>query len=63
MIVVATAAGILSGYAGLLVSFHTRIAAGPAIILAAGALYATSVLFGPVGGLMRRLRPRRHLEA
>ncbi|HVY57813.1 MAG TPA: metal ABC transporter permease [Xanthobacteraceae bacterium] len=63
MILVAVATGILSGYVGLLVSFHTRIAAGPAVILVAGAIYAASVLFGRVGGLMRHLRPRRHLEA
>ncbi|HVX91965.1 MAG TPA: metal ABC transporter permease [Xanthobacteraceae bacterium] len=63
MILVAVACGVFSGCAGLLVSFHTRIAAGPAIILVAGALYVGSVLVGRVGGLARHLRPRRHLEA
>ena len=37
----------VSGYAGLLLSFHTGAPSGPAIILVAGALYAVSVLFGP----------------
>jgi zinc/manganese transport system permease protein len=63
MVAIATASGVLSGYAGLLVSFHTGIASGPAIILVAGVLYLTSLLFGRVGGLVRQLFPGRHLEA
>src|SRR6267154_4590711 len=53
MIAIATASGVVSGYAGLLVSFHTGVASGPAIILVAGALYVLSLLFGRVGGLVR----------
>jgi zinc/manganese transport system permease protein len=63
MIAVAAASGIASGYAGLLLSFHTGVPAGPAIILVAGALYVISVLFGQVGGVVRQALPRRHLEA
>jgi zinc/manganese transport system permease protein len=63
MIAIATASGALSGYAGLLLSFHTGVASGPAIILVAGALYVMSLLFGRVGGLVRQLFPGRHLEA
>jgi zinc/manganese transport system permease protein len=63
MILIAAACGVVSGYAGLLISFHTGAPSGPAIILVAGALYVTSVLFGPVGGLARQALPRRHLEA
>jgi len=63
MILIATLSGVASGYAGLILSFHTRVPSGPAIILTAGLLYAGSVLFGPVGGLMRQAFPRRHLEA
>ena len=63
MIAVAVAIGILSGYLGLLLSFHSGVPAGPAIILVAGAAYAGSVLLGSVGGLLRRSIPRRHLEA
>jgi dimethylargininase len=55
--------GIVSGFAGLLLSFHAGVPAGPAIILTAGVLYVGSVLFGRVGGLVQHLRPRRHLEA
>jgi zinc/manganese transport system permease protein len=63
MIAIAVAAGIVSGYAGLLLSFHSGLPAGPAIILVAGLGYCGSVLFGRRGGLLRRLLPRRHLEA
>jgi zinc/manganese transport system permease protein len=63
MIVIAVLAGMLSGYAGLLLSFHTAAPAGPAVILIAGILYAISLLFGSVGGLVRQMFPGRHLEA
>jgi zinc/manganese transport system permease protein len=63
MILIAAACGVVSGYAGLLLSFHTGVPSGPAIILVAGAFYIMSVLFGPVGGLARQALPRRHLEA
>jgi zinc/manganese transport system permease protein len=63
MILVAVASGAVSGYAGLLLSFHAGAPSGPAIILVAGALYAVSVLFGRVGGVLRQLFPGRHLEA
>ena len=46
MICIAVASAILAGYAGLLLSFHTRIPSGPAIILIATALYLLSILFG-----------------
>ena len=63
MVLIAAVSGGLSGYAGLLLSFHTSVPSGPAIILVAGVLYAVSVLFGRVGGLLRQLIPGRHLEA
>jgi zinc/manganese transport system permease protein len=63
MMLIATASGVLAGYAGLLVSFHFGVASGPAIILIAGVLYLASLLFGQVGGLVRQLFPGRHLEA
>ena len=63
MILIAIVSGALSGYAGLLLSFHTGAPSGPAIILVAGVLYAGSVLFGSVGGVLRQLFPGRHLEA
>jgi zinc/manganese transport system permease protein len=63
MILVAVLSGALSGYAGLLLSFHSGVPAGPAVILVAGVLYTVSVLFGRVGGLVRQAFPGRHLEA
>lgn len=63
LVAVATLIGICSGIAGLLVSFHAGLPAGPAIILAAGAAYLLSLAFGLQGGLLTRFIPRRHLEA
>ena len=63
MIAIAIAVAIVAGIAGLLVSYHSGAAAGPAIILVAGILYAASLVFGPVGGLKRHFVPGRHLEA
>jgi zinc/manganese transport system permease protein len=63
MIIIAAVSGVVSGYAGLLISFHTGVPSGPAVILVAGTLYILSVLFGQVGGLVRQVLPRRHLEA
>jgi zinc/manganese transport system permease protein len=63
MIVVAIIAALVAGVAGLLVSYHTGAATGPAIILVAGVLYVVSLVVGPVGSLKRLLAPGRHLEA
>jgi zinc/manganese transport system permease protein len=54
---------MLAGYAGLVISFHAGLPSGPLIILAAGVLYLLALIFGPAGGFLRRLKPRRHLEA
>ena len=63
MVLIAIAAGTVAGCAGLLLSFHTSVPSGPAIILVAGGIYALSVLFGRVGGLLWQAFPGRHLEA
>src|SRR5205085_5597032 len=63
MIAIAVAAAVIAGYAGLVISFQTKVPPGPAIILVAALLYAASVLFGTAGGLAWRLFPGRHLEA
>ena len=63
MIATAVLTGIVSGVAGLVVSFHVSVPSGPAIILAAAVLYLMSIVFGRVGGLWRQLFPGRHLEA
>ncbi len=63
MIVLAVASGLISGFAGLLLSFHAAIPAGPAVTLAVGLLYIGSILFGRVGGVVWRAFPGKHLEA
>jgi zinc/manganese transport system permease protein len=63
MIAVAVVSAALSGYAGLVLSYHAGVPSGPAIILVAAGFYVVSVLFGSVGGLLRQWFPGRHLEA
>lgn len=55
--------GCLSTAVGLLGSYHLNLAAGPAIVLAAGAIYGLSMAFGRRAGLLRRLFPAQHLSA
>jgi zinc/manganese transport system permease protein len=63
MIAVAVVSAALSGYVGLVLSYHAGVPSGPAIILVAAGFYVVSVLFGSVGGLLRQWFPGRHLEA
>ena len=63
MIAIAVALGIVSGVAGLLVSYHAALPSGPAIVLSAGILYAASLFAAPRGVLMSRARPHRHRTA
>ena len=63
MIGVAVALAAAASWAGLLLSYHVSLPSGPSIILVAGGGYALSVLFGPVGGILGRYLPRRHLQA
>ncbi len=59
MMAIAGVVAGLSGFIGLVASFHISVPSGPAIVLTASAFYLVSVLFGR-GGLARRLmsRPR-----
>ncbi len=63
MIPAAMLIAMLSSVIGLSVSYRADLPTGPAIVLAAGALYLASILVGPKGGLVRRLFRPRHLEA
>ncbi len=55
---------VLSGVAGLLLSFHLQWPSGPAIVLVAGGLYLLSVAAGAHDGLLwRRLRLHQHRVA
>lgn len=64
LILLATGFGMLSGYAGLVVSYSGggNLPAGPAVILAAGVLYLVSLLLGTQGGLARRALRLPHLQ-
>ena len=63
MIVWRTVVALLSGFAGVLFAFHLSIPSGPAVTLVAGLLYAGSVLFGRIGGIVWQAFPGQHLEA
>ena len=63
MIAIATGIGLASGLAGLLVSYHFELPAGPAIILVGGLAYLGSLAFGRESGLLWLAFPGRHLEA
>jgi zinc/manganese transport system permease protein len=63
MIGVAVLVAVLSSATGLLLSYHFSLPSGPAIILVAGGLYASSVIFGRQGSLMVRYLPRPHLQS
>jgi zinc/manganese transport system permease protein len=57
----AVALAALAALLGLLGSYHLDLPSGPAIVLAAGGLWAVSVVAGPVDGLLARLLRRPHL--
>lgn len=63
IIMIAILSAVASGYLGLLVSFHMKVPAGPAIVLVAGVLYFLSLFLGSAGGMLRRVVSRGHLEA
>ncbi|MBV9077992.1 MAG: metal ABC transporter permease [Methylobacteriaceae bacterium] len=62
LLLLAAALALLSGVAGLLVSYHLSLPAGPSIILTAGLACLVSLLAGPRDGLVRLVLPRRHLS-
>jgi zinc/manganese transport system permease protein len=63
MIALAILCGLVSGFTGVLLAFHAAVPSGPVVTLVAGVLYAGSVLFGRIGGLVRQAFPGRHLKA
>ena len=62
-IAVATLIGMGSSLCGLLLSYHSGLPAGPAIILVAGGAYILSIFVGRESGLLWQAFPGRHLEA
>lgn len=63
MVLLAALTGVLSGYCGLLLSYHFGTPTGPAIILTAGLFYGVSFLVVMAAKLRRRFGLVRHLEA
>ena len=61
--IVSSTIALISGYAGLLLSYHFNLPSGPAIILVAGSVYIISVVAGPRDSILAFYLPRRHLEA
>lgn len=45
----------MSGYFGLLMSYHYKLPSGPSIIIVAGAFYLISMVFGPHGSIYEYL--------
>lgn len=61
---VAAAIALVSGYVGLLLSYHAQWPSGPAIVLVAGVAYGISLVAGTRDGLLVRHMPvGRHREA
>jgi zinc/manganese transport system permease protein len=60
LILCAIGIAIVSGYAGLLVSFHFDLPSGPSIVLVAGAIYLASVVLGRRGGILAGRVARTH---
>lgn len=62
-VAVAVAVAAVSVVVGLLLSYHVDLPPGPAIVLAAGALYLASLALGPHGGLRALATPGRRYRA
>jgi len=54
---------LISGYVGLLLSFHFDLPSGPSIVLTAGVIYIASMAAGTQGSLRQNLIARPHYES
>lgn len=54
---------MISGYIGLLISYHANLPSGPSIVLTAGSILLLSMLFGAQDSLRLHLRRDVHLQA
>jgi zinc/manganese transport system permease protein len=63
MLALAAGLALASGVTGLLLSFHTDIPTGPAIILVCGLVYFASLLAAPGGLIAPRWPSHRHLSS
>jgi manganese/iron transport system permease protein len=62
MILLSSAIGMLSGVAGLLISFHADVAAGGTIVLVATGVFGAVWLFAPENGLISGKLIRRRIS-
>ena len=62
LIIVAITFAMLSSFIGLLLSFHYSLPSGPAIILVNSIVYGMSLMFGPVGGIVKQLFFHRQVK-
>ena len=56
---VAALIAVLSGWGGLLLSYHANLPSGPAIVMLAGSFYVLSLLLGRRDSLLARQRSQR----
>ena len=63
LIGVAVLVAMLSGFVGLVLSYHANLPSGPAIVLTAGLIHVVSLLAGPYDSVAARRWRRRHLSA
>lgn len=61
MLAIAALSAFISGYLGLIASYHLEIASGPTIIMVAAIIYGASIFIAP-SGIARRYFPRPHLK-
>jgi zinc/manganese transport system permease protein len=59
-IIFAVIFAIISSFFGLIISFNFNIQSGPMIVLAAGFIYISSILFGRYDSLTSHLIPKKH---
>ncbi|MCL6263145.1 metal ABC transporter permease [Craterilacuibacter sp. RT1T] len=62
MLLWSVSVAMLSGFGGLLLSYHVELPSGPSIILLAGLFYLVSLLVGSQGGALPRYIRARHFE-
>ena len=62
LIPISIAFSIVCGIAGVLISYHNHLPAGPSVILCLGALYFLSVIFGAHNSIRTRYFMRHHLK-
>ncbi|MEZ2129301.1 MULTISPECIES: metal ABC transporter permease [unclassified Sinorhizobium] len=60
MIAIAAGSAAISGYVGLIASYHLEFASGPTIIMTAALIYCLSIFIAP-SGIAWRFFPRPHL--